>query len=215
MLHFRSPIIMATVVAATLCTTAANAQIVRRPEVQRLPNWGGVSLGIAQGYSLADGATSATWSFGSGIEYAARFEHPTRGGIDVGVQGSYAKRSLTYSSATCGSCDADATVRQLMGILHYGRGYTFHPVYELSAGAIGYSNFRRRDDPATALGPGTTDYDFKFSLGYGLGFPISPSAAIEVVQELGTILHQKTGLAGSASNYPRVYVTRIGGKIAF
>lgn len=200
--------------AAAVLPAASDAQIVRRPAITARQNWGGVSIGIAQGYRLTDGTTGATWDFGSGLEYAARFEHPTASGISVGLQGAYARPSLTYSGPAC-NCDATARVTQLAGLLHYGQGYTFHPVYELAAGAIGYSGFRQSDDAGTPLGATGTDYDFKFSLGYGLGFGLSPNAAIEVVQEFGMVLHQKDGLAGSSSNYPRVYVTRLGGKIAF
>ncbi|HET9424166.1 MAG TPA: hypothetical protein VFO55_02255 [Gemmatimonadaceae bacterium] len=214
MLRSTSRVILTAVASATLVSTVLEAQIVRRAPVRREPNWGGVSVGIAQGYALADGSTNATWSFGSGLEYAGRFEHPLRSGIAVGVQAAYARPSLTYSSPEC-TCDATATVTQLVGVLHYGRGYTFHPVYELAAGVIGYSNFRRADDATVKLGSGSTDYDFRISIGYGLGFGVAPNASIEVVQEFGTILHQKTGLAGSSSSYPRVYVTRLGGKIAF
>lgn len=196
---------------------AADAQIMRRPVMARPVNWAGVNVGIVQGYSLSDGTTGAVWRFGSGLEYAGRFEHPLQSGISVGAQGSYAKAPLTYSSTSggCGTCDASATVTQLMGLIHYGRGYGFHSVYELSAGAIGYSNFRQTSDPGVQLGAKGTDYDFRFALGYGFGFGLSPTTSIEVVQEIGTILHQKTGLPGSTSNYPRVYVTRLGGKIAF
>lgn len=206
---------MMAAAAMALCAQLAESQIVRRPPVRKPVNWGGVSVGFTQGYSIADGTTSADWDFGSGIEYAARFEHPTQSGISIGVQAAFARMPLTYSSAACGSCDARATVRQLVGVLHYGQGYTFHPVYELSIGAIEYSGFQRTDATQTSLGSTSADYDFKFALGYGLGFGLSPSAAIEFVQELGTIIHQKDGLAGSASNYPRVYTTRIGAKIAF
>jgi hypothetical protein len=202
-------------VSMMLCSQVAPAQIVRRPPVQKPVNWGGVSVAFTQGYSIADGTTAADWDFGSGIEYSARFEHPLQSGISVGLQGAFARMPLTYSSAACGSCDAKATVRQLTGILHYGQGYTFHPVYELAAGVVGYSNFQRTGDTQTRLGSTSADYDFKFSLGYGLGFGLSPSSAIEFVQEIGTVIHQRDGLAGSSSNFPRVYTTRIAGKIAF
>jgi hypothetical protein len=204
-----------TLAAVAVFSAAVEAQIVRRPAARRPLNWGGVSVGIAQGYTLDDGTTGARWSFGSGLEYAARFEHPTGSGIAIGLQGAYARPSLTYAGPACTNCDAKATVTQVMGLLHYGQGYTFHPIYELAAGAIGYSNFRASNDAGTRLGASGTDYDFKFSLGYGLGFGLSPNTAIEVVQEFGMVLHQKDGLSGSASNYPRVYVTRLGGKFAF
>lgn len=212
--RFASQVVLAAA-AVLLGFHEATAQIMRRPAVTQPVNWVGANVGIVQGYSLADGTTGATWNFGSGLEYAGRLEHPTSRGLSFGAQASYASMPLTYSSTLCASCDAKATVRQLAGILHYGSGYTFHPVYELTVGAIGYSNFRRTDDPSIQLGSGKTDYDLKFSLGYGLGFGLSPSAKIEVIQEVGTVLHQRDGLAGSASNYPRVYVTRLGGKVAF
>jgi hypothetical protein len=44
---------------------------------------------------------------------------------------------------------------------------------------------------------------------------IDVASPLEIVQELGTVLHQRTGLSASQSNYPRIYVTRLGGKIAF
>jgi hypothetical protein len=193
----------------------ADGQIMRRPTGPRRVNWGGVNVGIVQGYGIADGTTGATWQFGSGLEYAARFEHPTQGGISIGAQAAFSRAPLTYSSSACPSCDATARVTQAVALLHYGAGFSFHPVYELSAGFIGYSDFRRRDDPSIQLGVNTTDYDFKFSLGYGLGFGLSPSSAIEIIQEFGSVLHQRDGLAGSSSNYPRVYVTRLGGKVSF
>jgi hypothetical protein len=203
--------------AALLLAVAASvsgAQIVRRPVVVSHPvNWAGVSIGITQGYTVNDGTTNASWSFGSGIEYAGRFEHPTSSGISLGAQASYANMPLSYSGAAC-SCNAHATVTQFLGVVHYGQGYAFHPIYELTAGAIGFGNFRN-DATSTRFAGASTDYDFKIGLGYGLGFGLSPSAAIEVVQELGTVLHQRDNLSGSSSSYPRLLVTRLGGKISF
>ena len=217
--------IRASIAAAaffTVHSATAEAQIMRRPVARKPTNWLGANVGIVRAYALSDGVTSATWRFGSGIEYAGRLEHPTRSGISVGVQGSHAQIPLSYSSGTspsCTSCEATATVTQFVGLVHYGQGYGFHPVYELSVGAIGYSNFRRESDNQQITGPSgrtlAADYDLRFALGYGFGFGLSPTTAIEVLQEVGTILHQTTGLAASTSNYPRVYVTRLGGKIAF
>jgi hypothetical protein len=194
--------------------TVSRGQIVRRPAVVSRPvNWAGVSLGITQGYTIDDGTTGASWSFGSGIEYAGRIEHPTSSGISLGVQASYANMPLSYSGPAC-SCNAHATVTQFLGVVHYGQGYAFHTVYELTAGAIGFSNFRD-DASSTRFAGAATDYDFRIGLGYGLGFGLAPNASLEVVQELGTVLHQRDNLAGSSSSYPRVLVTRLGGKISF
>jgi hypothetical protein len=199
---------------ASLRSGQADAQIMRRPPQRRTANWIGASIGITQGFGVLDGSTGATWDFGSGLDYAVRIERPTgSGGLAVGLQASFARLPLTYSSSTF-SGDAKADISQLMGVVRYGGGYGFHGLYELQAGVIGFSDFRSESMPTVNLSSGS-DYDPKLSLGYGFGFGLSSTSAIEIVQELGIILHQREGLSGSQSNYPRVYVTRIGGKIAF
>jgi hypothetical protein len=209
-----SRIIRALVAAASLVAGAAEAQIIRRPVAPRIQNWVGASVGITQGFMILDGSTGSEWDFGSGLDYAVRVEHPTSSGqLAVGLQGSFARLPVGYSSSTF-SGDAKADLMQLMGLVRYGSGYGFHPVYELQAGVIGFSDFRSTGTPQVQISS-STDYDPKFSLGYGFGFGLSPSSSIEVVQELGTVLHQRTGLSASQSNYPRIYVTRLGGKIAF
>jgi hypothetical protein len=171
-------------------------------------------VGLTQGFAVLDGGTSSTWDFGSGLSYAARLEHPTgTGAFAIGVQGSFARLPVAYSSASF-SGDAKADVTELMALLRYGGGYGFHPVYELAAGLIGFSNFRSTDTQQITIST-SSDFDPKFSLGYGFGFGVSSSTSLEIVQEVGTILHQRTGLSASQSNYPRIYVTRLGGKIAF
>ena len=206
---------MVSLTAALLLLAAtAGAQIIRRPEVRRPPNWAGVSLGITQGFTVRDGATSSTWQFGSGMEYAARLERPTgSGAFHVGVQGSYASLPVAYTSPSF-TGEAKARITQLMGLLRYGGGYGFHPVYELSGGVIGFSDFRSDDTQQVSIST-SSDFDPKFSLGYGFGFGLSSKTAIEIVQEIGIVLHQRTGLSASESNYPRVYVTRLAGKFAF
>jgi hypothetical protein len=200
--------------ACILLAATAGAQIIRRPEVRRPPNWAGVSLGITQGFTVRDGATSSTWQFGSGMEYAARLERPTgSGAFHVGVQGSYASLPVAYASPSF-TGEAKARVTQLMGLLRYGGGYGFHPVYELSGGVIGFSDFRSNDTQQVSIST-SSDFDPKFALGYGFGFGLSSKTAIEIVQEIGIVLHQRTGLSASESNYPRVYVTRLAGKFAF
>jgi hypothetical protein len=201
-------------VVSTLAASAGAQIVGRRTQSRKVPNWVGVSVGIVQGFGVIDGSTSSTWDFGSGLEYAARFEHPiSAGAFALGVQASWARLPVGYSSGSF-SGDAKADIRQLLAVLRYGSGYGFHPVYELSGGMIGFSNFRSADMPQVDIST-SADYDPKFSLGYGFGFGLSPTSSIEIVQELGTILHQRTGLSASQSNYPRIYVTRLGGKIAF
>jgi hypothetical protein len=207
-------------VAALLLVALAgrlDAQIMRRQVRASPPNWVGGGVSILQAFSLQDGTTGSTWRFDSGLGYTASFEHPTSGGMMIGLQGTYARPSMIYtqnSSAACSAgCDATGTITQLQALIHSGNGYAFHPVYQLTFGATGFSNFRDQAD--TKVGPPTTDYDFSFAIGYGLGFGLSSNVAIEVTQELGTVLHQRDGLAAGSGNYPRIGVTRLGGKISF
>jgi hypothetical protein len=201
----------------------ADGQIMRRPQVRKIPNWLGGGVGFTQRFVLDDGPSGANWDFGSGLEFFGRFERPTQSGIHVGLQAGYAELSMRYTPfpgpadtvSSCPSgCEATGTRMRLMGLAQYGGGYGFHGVYELLVGVTGFSNFREAQS-GSRVGPRETDYDFSFALGYGFGFGLSPSFQIEVVQELGTIVHQKTGLSASSSNYPRVLATRLGAKVAF
>lgn len=176
---------------------------------------------MLQPYTLRDGVTDSEWRFDSSVGYTAMFEHPTQTGIMMGLQGVYATPSVVYTSNTSagavncvGGCDATATVMQLMALVHSANSYGFHGAYQLTIGATGYSSFRDRATN-TQIGPTTTDYDFSFAVGYGLGFGLSPTTAIELVQEIGTVLHQRTGLPAGTGNYPRMYTTRLVGKLAF
>jgi hypothetical protein len=210
--RFIARVVLAAAAASLVAAAIAEAQIIRRPVPRPVRNWGGASLGLLQNFSIVDGSTGSTWEFGSGLEYAARFERPISSGeLAVGLQATYARLPLVYSSSIF-SGEAKADVTQLMAVLRYGGGYSFHPVYELAVGAIGFSDFESESGQKISS---STDYDPKISIGYGFGFGISPRASIDIVQELGTVLHQRDGLAASESNYPRIFVTRLGGKIAF
>jgi len=126
---------------------------------------------------------------------------------------------MVYTSSTGpgnggGGCAATGTIMQIMGLVHSPNSYSFHGAYQLTVGATGFSNFRDQASN-TQLGPTSTDFDFSFAIGYGLGFGLSSTTSIEVLQEIGTVLHQRTGLAAGSGNYPRMLGTRLTGKIAF
>jgi hypothetical protein len=220
----RSSTVKATIVAIAVLaaqTCLAGAQILRRPAARTAPpNWIGGGVAIEQAFTLRDGITDSQWAFDGALGYTASFEHPTQSGIMVGLQGTYATPTMRYTSfgssggVNCpSSCTATSTVMQLMGLAHSANSYSLHGVYQLTVGATGFSNFR--DSTSSQIGPKVTDYDFSFAIGYGIGFGLSPTAMIEVVQEIGTVLHQRTGLAAGSGNYPRMTATRLGGKLAF
>lgn len=198
----------------------AQAQLGRRPSYAT-QDWVAGGVTVNQGFALRDGATDSQWTFDSGLGYWASVEHPTQNGILVGLQGSYATPTMLYTSNTAtgavdctGGCAAAGTVRQLMGLIKSGNSYGTHPVIELTAGATGFSNFKQQTTN-TPLGPTSTKYDFSFAVGYGLGFSLSPTSGIEVIQEIGTVIHSTTGLPVGSRDYPRLTTTRIGARFAF
>lgn len=220
MSRFVSNATLTVILALATQAGIAQAQIGRRP-VSATQDWLAGGVTVNQGFTLQDGVTDSRWAFDSGIGYWAAIEHPTQTGILIGLQGSYATPTLLYTTNTASGpvdctagCAATGTVRQFMGLVKYGNSYGTHPVIELTAGATGFSHFRQQTTN-TPLGPATTHYDFSFAVGYGLGYSLSPTASIEIVQEIGTVMHSITDLPVGSRNYPRLSTTRVGAKVAF
>lgn len=197
----------------SLFAASADAQIARRPSMWYTEPAAWLSFGAAlsQGWTVHDGSTSSTWEFGSGTQYGASLEKALGGGTTIGIRGTTMRAPLRYTAnppnASAGSFDADANVSQLFASLHVASGREFHTVLELSVGGTLYSNFRARGTD-TKLAP-DSDTDFSFGFGYGVGYNFSPTFAIDVVQELQTGVHQRTGLsAGEDASY-RMNTTRL------
>jgi hypothetical protein len=211
---------LAVIVVLATRAGSAQAQFGRQPSYAT-QNWVAGGVTVNQGFTLHDGVTDSQWAFDSGTGYWASIEHPTQNGILVGVQGSFATPILLYTTNTASGavdctagCAATGTVRQFMGLIKSGNSYGAHPVIEATAGAMGFSNFKQQTTN-TPLGPATTKYDFSFALGYGLGFSLSPTSTVEIIQEIGTVMHSTSGLPVGSRSYPRLSVTRIGWRFAF
>ena len=204
-------------IAALLLVVVAGllpAQIIgRRVAAQGMPTVVGGGIGIIQGFAVNDGSTGSTWRFGTTLGYLATIEKPTQSGILLGLEGMYATPSFAYESAP-GSTNATGRIMQAALLLHSPNEYAFHGAYQLTLGGTGFSGFRDQTTGAR-LGPTSTDWDFSFTLGYGLGFGISSRTSIEVLQEVGWILHQQTGLAAGSGSYPRIALTKLAGTISF
>ena len=207
-----------TVMTYLAWSTAVDAQIIRRPpQTLEPPYWVGVSIGLAQASSVHDGTTGSQWQFGTAAQYRATLEKRLQPGVSIGVSAGFATVPLTYtgSSAGCvGGCDAKADIMQLHALFHAGSGMGLHQIVELGLGTTGYSNFRT-EFGGTKLAPTSADYDLSFAFGYGFGYGLSAKSALEVVQELGTAIHQRTGLSGGESSLPRLYTTRLGVRFGF
>jgi hypothetical protein len=130
------------------------------------------------------------------------------------VRASTARPSLRYLFRGTGIvADADARISQALGVVHITSGRPLHSVIELGAGATFYSGFKQRGTGA-ALAPRSTDTDFTFVLGYGIGYAFTRNFQLDVVQDLATALHQKSGLAPGDDSSARISVTRLVARVA-
>lgn len=193
-------------------TAPADAQIIRGGmRLQEPAAWASFSAALIQPWSVRDNVANR-WEFGDGTQYGVALEKTVASGVAVGVRGSTGRMSLRYTGAAGNDAtfttDADANVSQLLGMVHVASGRTFHSVLELSLGATRYSGFRARDT-GDRLVPTTPDTDFTFAFGYGLGYAFSPAFSLDVVQDLTTVLHQKTGLGAGDNSSSRINGTRI------
>jgi hypothetical protein len=192
------------------------AQIIRQPgpRLREPQNWASAGFGLQQGWTVFDGSTGTRWDIGDSQTYFVGVEHAVAGGVTVGVRASTASTSLRYlSRATAIATDADARVSQALGVVHITSGRQLHSVIELGAGATFYSGLKQRGTGA-ALQPRGTDADFTFVLGYGIGYAFSRTFQLDVVQDLATSLHQKTGLEAGDDSSARISVTRLVARVA-
>jgi hypothetical protein len=192
----------------------AHAQIIRtgRAGGPEPSLWVSGGIGLQQGWTVTDGTTQTRWRLSDGQSYLLAVERPITRGVALGLRGSRARVSVDYTStdplAFTGSRDADATISQALAMLHITAGRDLHTVIELGAGATIYSGFRERGT-GTDLPPDKADADFTFVLGYGIGYSFSNTFQIDVVQDLATALHQKTGLSAGDDSSVRISGTRL------
>jgi hypothetical protein len=179
--------------------------------------WVGGTLALTNSFAIEDGKTNSTWAFGSSTPLRLTLEKGVTRNIGVGISAIGASVPMTYigsGSNGCGSCDARATMRQALAILHYGGGLGVAPVGEVGLGWTGFSNFKPADGGAT-MGPSKIDWDFTMSLAYGIAFGATPALTIELLQDRVLLMHQRTGLGGSSNSLPRYYSWRLGARYRF
>jgi hypothetical protein len=209
-------------IALSMAPMVGRAQIGRRPARAPEPKtWLSVSVGVMELSDVRDGSTNSDWLFGNSVQYRVSLELPIQNQSTFGISGAFARVPLTYEplgliSPTCSpSCDADATVTQLMATFHAGRSAIgFHQIIDLSLGAIGYSGFRARAS-GERLPPRQLDADLAGGIGYGFGYTFSPDMQITLVQEGFLSVHQRTGVAGGENTIGRQFVLRLGTRFGF
>lgn len=207
--------LLTTLVA--LPPAGAHAQIIRgRGFGLRDPQtWVSATLGWQNGWSVFDGATGSRWDLSDTQQYGASIERVVTSGITVGVRASTSQPSVRYTSTSAGGLrEADVRVTQALGVVHVTTGRQLRSVFELGLGSTIYSDFRERST-GLRLGPESTDADFAFVFVYGLGYSFSRNFQVDVVQDLGTSLHQKTGLSAGEDTSARISGTRLVARYGF
>ena len=202
-------------VLVALPVHAVGAQIIRGERIRlRDPQtWVSATYGWQEGWTVFDGQTGSRWDLGDTQLYGGSIERAVSSGITVGVRGHTSQPSVRYIG-TGAATQADLRVTQALGVVHVTTGRQFRSVFELGLGATVYSDFRERGT-GTRLGAESTDTDFAFAFVYGLGYSFSPNFHVDVVQDLGTTLHQGTNLAAGEDRSARIRTTRLVARYGF
>ena len=187
------------------------AQIIRGGQIAvRDPQtWVSATVGWQGGWTVFDGTTASKWDLGDAQQYGLSVERTVRSGITLGVRAATSQPSLNFlnTSGTPLTRQADARVSQALGVVHVTTGRDIRSVFELGVGSTIYSGLRERGSNAK-LGP-SSDADFTFVFSYGLGYSFSRSVHVDVVQDIGTSLHQKAGLSAGEDTSIRISTTRL------
>ena len=191
----------------------ADAQIIRgdRFALRDPQTWVSAMYGWQEGWTVMDGRTNSRWDLGDTQQYGASIERAVMSGVTLGVRATTATPEVRYEAfdlPTTAGVAAETRVTQALGIVHVSTGRQLRSVFELGLGATIYSPIRHQASGET-LGDTRTDSDFSFSFTYGLGYSLSRNFHVDVVQDLGTSLHQKTGLAAGEDRSARIRTTRL------
>ena len=203
-------------ILAALPVSGAAAQIIRGGMRLRDPQtWVSATYGWQEGWTVFDGTSGSRWDLGDTQLYGGSVERAVSSGITVGVRAHTSQPSVRYiATGAATATQADLRVTQALGVVHVTTGRQLRSVFELGLGATVYSDFRERGTGAR-LGAESTDTDFAFAFVYGLGYTFSRNFQVDVVQDLGTSLHQGTNLAAGEDRSARIRTTRLVARYGF
>ena len=208
--------LLTTLVAMPL--TGAHSQIIRggRFGLRDPQYWVSGTVGWQNGWTVFDGATSSRWDIGDSQAYGGSMERIVANSVTVGVRANTAQPTVRYTDASAPTLVrvADTRVTQALGVVHVSSGRDFRSVFELGLGATIYSDFQERGTDIQ-LGPPKTDADFAFVFVYGLGYSFTRNFHVDVVQDWGNTLHQKTGLVSGEDTSARMSSTRLVARYGF
>lgn len=197
--------------------TGVHAQIIRggRFGLRDPQTWISATLGWQSGWTVFDGSSGSRWDLSDTQQFGGSIERVVANGVTVGVRANTSQPSVRYTSTTTLiQREADTRVTQALGVLHVTTGRQLRSVFELGLGSTIYSDLRERVT-GQPLGSAKTDADFAFMFVYGLGYSFSRNFHVDVVQDLGTSLHQKTGLSAGEDTSARISSTRLVARYGF
>ncbi len=219
--------IMTLATIATLATLAAlgapraDAQVGRRTTISTGPDyWVGLSYGLLDGTSIADGNSGNIWSFGYTTQIRATIEKSLQAGITAGFAAGFSTAPLSYISsptsvtgvACSAGCQANADISQYVAFIRSGARPGFHGMFSLEAGETEFSHFRDRAD-GTALPPASAKYDFTFGFGGGFGYGVTTTSEVYVDEQFDYVLHPEG--SNTTASAPRMAAFHVGGRIGF
>ena len=209
------------------CAETLSAQLGRRAVRSGEPSaWIGGGVGFFTANGVNDGRTSSTWDFGSStnFQYRLSLEKAIANQSSFGIVGTYVRVPFIYSStvivdprngASCAApCEAHLDMMTVALTFHAGGGPGFHQVLEASGGIAQYTNLERDSDGAE-LAPTGGSIDPIFAFGYGFGYGFNNNTQINLVQDYGIALHERSGLANGVSNTNTVRNLRFSVRFGF
>lgn len=172
---------------------------------------------------INDGASRSQWRFGNDPRWQLRgslekgLDEASTIGVAVGYgvvdlravplgQGGAAAPSSEVAACAAG-CEAQTELWSLMGQFRSGGGGGFHTFFEGQGGVIGFRNLREKAT-GTRFGATGPQFDFAGSLGFGVGYSLSPGLALALVQDFGMGWHSQQDLPPETSRTYRMRTTR-------
>ncbi|HVF38652.1 MAG TPA: hypothetical protein VM939_02050 [Gemmatimonadaceae bacterium] len=197
----------------------ASGQIRRPVRIEDPSFWLSAGVGLFQANAITDGATRSTWDFGqaSSAQYRLAVEKAIANHSAIGIVATYVDAPFSYYGRIDDQLfrsDAHMDVVSLGLTFHAGGGVGLHQVLEASAGMAQYRNLRD-DDTGAALPPVGGNSDPFFVFGYGFGYGINSRMKINVVQDIGFVLHERKGLSSDEGSTLRLRPIRVNFRYGF
>jgi hypothetical protein len=175
------------------------------------------SMALLSTASIIDGASLASWEFSRSVQKRLSFEKTIGELTSLSLNAAFAPLVADYArlglaatpSPSCPvRCDANADLWTFSAGVHVGGGPGFHHVLETGIGVSFFRNFRVAST-GEKLAPFKADGDLTITVGYGVGYTVGQLLEVRLVQDIGLMLHGRSGADGSQNDINQILVTRL------